>query len=408
MKERINVNTNISSGFEQTWRWFGPNDPIILKEIKQTGAVGIVTALHQIPVGEEWSIEEIQIRKKVIEAEGLTWSVVESVPVHEDIKKQKDNFKKYIENYKQTLNNLGECGIDTVCYNFMPVLDWSRTSLDVEFYDGTITTKFDAKIFAAFDLFILERQGAEQDYTEIQINEAKSFHKTLDKNQKNKLLKTILLGLPGSLEAYTIEEFKFAIAEYNEIGNIELRKNLLHFIREIIPTAEKSGIRMAIHPDDPPWTLLGLPRVVGNKKDIEQILSAVDSPNNGLTFCTGSFGAGYNNNLVDMASSFASRINFIHLRNLTRNEDGNFMEAYHLDGDLDLFQIMKTLLAEQKKRMEQGRKDFRMPMRPDHGQLMIAEQNNKKIYPGYSLMGRMRGLAELRGLEMGILNSLEL
>lgn len=402
------MDRDFKKGFEQTWRWFGPNEPISLKEIKQTGAVGIVTALHQIPVGEVWSLDEIQKRKKTIETEGLTWSVVESVPVHEDIKKQKGNFKKYIENYKQTLINLGECGIDTVCYNFMPVLDWSRTSLDVEFYDGTITTKFDAKIFATFDLFILEREGAEQDYTETQINAAKKFHETLDDNQKDKLLKTILLGLPGSLEAYTIEGFKSAIAEYNEIGNTELRSHLLHFIKEIIPIAEEVGIRMAIHPDDPPWTLLGLPRVVGNEFDIQQILDSVDSPNNGLTFCTGSFGAGYNNNLADMASSFASRINFIHLRNLTRNEDGDFMEAYHLDGDIDIYQIMKTLLEEQNKRIEQGRKDYRMPMRPDHGQLMIAEQNNKAIYPGYSLMGRMRGLAELRGMELGILRSLNL
>lgn len=401
------MNKEIKKGFEQTWRWFGPNDPITLKEIKQTGAVGIVTALHQIPVGEVWSIDEIQKRKKTIETEGLTWSVVESVPVHEDIKKQKGIFKKHIANYKQTLINLGECGIDTVCYNFMPVLDWSRTDLDVEFNDGTITTKFDAKVFAAFDLFILERHGAEQDYNEPQIKEAKRFHETLNENQKDKLLKTILHGLPGSLESYTIAGFKSAIAEYNEIGNSELRNNLIYFIQEIIPTAEQAGIRMAIHPDDPPWSLLGLPRVVGNEFDIKQILDAVDSPNNGLTFCTGSFGAGYNNNLVNMASSFASRINFIHLRNLTRNEDGDFMEAYHLDGDLDIFQIMKTLLTEQNRRIEQGRKDIRMPMRPDHGQLMIAEQSNKAIYPGYSLMGRMRGLSELRGMEIGILRSLD-
>lgn len=393
---------NVINGFEQTWRWFGPNDPYTLREIKQTGAVGIVTALHQIPVGEVWSIEEIKKRKQLIENEELSWSVIESVPVHEDIKKQKGNYNEYIRNYKQTIKNIGTCGINTVCYNFMPVLDWSRTDLNVEFNDGTITTKFDAKVFAAFDLYILQRLEAERDYDQTQINEAKSYYKLLDENQKNKLLKTVLYGLPGSLETYTIEEFRLAIAEYNDIGDKELRKNLFYFIKEIIPTAEEAGVFMAIHPDDPPWSLLGLPRVVGNKLDIEQILGVVDSPNNGLTFCTGSFGAGYSNDLVDMAENFASRINFIHLRNLTRNKNGDFMEAYHLDGDIDMFSVMRALLREQKKRLEKGRKDIKMPMRPDHGHLMIPEQNKKGIYPGYSLMGRMRGLAELRGLELGI------
>lgn len=392
--------------FEQTWRWFGPKDPITLKEIKQTGATGIVTALHHIPVGEVWLTDEIMKRKQTIEVEGLNWSVAESVPVHEDIKKRKGDFQKYIENYKESIRNLGKCGVDTVCYNFMPILDWSRTDLKVIFKDGAITTKFETKVFTAFDLFILERKDAEKDYTEEQIREAKKYFKIMDKIQKEKLLQTILLGLPGSLEAYTLEEFKSALSEYNKIGDKELRENLYYFIKEIIPAAEEAGVLMGIHPDDPPWSLLGLPRVVGNKQDIQQILNVVDSPSNGITFCTGSFGAGYKNDLVEMAKTFAHRINFLHLRNLTRNEDGDFMEAYHLDGEIDLYEVMKTLFLEQQRRINEGRKDTRMPMRPDHGHLMIPEQNKKGIYPGYSLFGRMRGLAELRGMELGIKRSL--
>jgi len=392
--------------FEQTWRWFGPKDPITLKEIKQTGATGIVTALHHIPVGEVWLVDEIMKRKQTIEVEGLNWSVAESVPVHEDIKKRKGDFQKYIENYKESIRNLGKCGVDTVCYNFMPILDWSRTDLKVIFKDGAITTKFETKVFTAFDLFILERKDAEKDYTEEQIREAKKYFEIMDKIQKEKLLQTILLGLPGSLEAYTLEEFKSALSEYNKIGDKELRENLYYFIKEIIPAAEEAGVLMGIHPDDPPWSLLGLPRVVGNKQDIQQILNVVDSPSNGITFCTGSFGAGYKNDLVEMAKTFAHRINFLHLRNLTRNEDGDFMEAYHLDGEIDLYEVMKTLFLEQQRRINEGRKDTRMPMRPDHGHLMIPEQNKKGIYPGYSLFGRMRGLAELRGMELGIKRSL--
>ncbi|MFH1195033.1 MAG: mannonate dehydratase [bacterium] len=392
---------------EQTWRWFGPNDPITLKEIKQTGATGIVTALHQIPVGEIWSVEEILKRKQLIESEGLTWSVVESVPVHENIKKRKDNYLQLIENYKQTIRNLGQCMIDTVCYNFMPILDWSRTDLRVEFYDGAITTKFESTAFAAFDLFILKRENAERDYSDDKIKSAQEYFDSMTDEQIKKLTDTILLGLPGSLEAMTLDKFKKALSEYNSIGDKELRENLLSFIKAIIPTAEEANIRMAIHPDDPPWSLLGLPRIVGNKNDIEQILNVVDSPSNGITLCTGSFGAGTKNDLVDMAKSFAHRINFVHLRNLTRNEDGDFMEAYHLEGEIDLYEVMKTLLLEKQRRLNEGRKDTRLPMRPDHGHLSIPEFGKEEIYPGYSLFGRMRGLSELRGLELGIIRSLE-
>jgi mannonate dehydratase len=391
---------------EQTWRWFGPKDPISLREIKQTGARGIVTALHHIPIGEIWSVKEIMKRRQIIDAEGLKWSVAESVPVHEDIKKKKGNYIKYIENYKESVRNLGQCSIDTVCYNFMPVLDWSRTDLQIVFEDGAITTKFEASVFAAFDLFIMKRAGAEKNYSEYQINKAEQYYQSLDEGQKERLIQTVLLGLPGSLDAYTLEEFKSALSEYDDIGDVGLRENLRYFLKEIIPVAKESGVLMAIHPDDPPWPLLGLPRVVSNKQDIEQLLGVIDSPSNGLTLCTGSFGADINNDLVDMAESFAKRINFVHLRNLTRNEDGDFTEAYHLDGQVDIYGVIKVLLIEQKRRVEEGRKDNRMPMRPDHGHLMLPDQHKQGIYPGYSLFGRMRGLAELRGLELGIKRSL--
>ena len=334
--------------------------------------------------------------------------MVESLPVHENIKKHNGNYKLLIENYKQTIRNLGQSGIDIVCYNFMPVLDWSRTDLNVVFNDGSITTKFETKVFAAFDLFILKRNGAEKNYNENQISSAKEYFNGLNDYHKKKLTDTILLGLPGSLETYTLEKFKSAIEEYQSIGEKGLRKNLYEFIKEIIPVAQESGVFMAIHPDDPPFSLLGLPRVVSNKKDVQQILDAVESIHNGLTLCTGSFGAGYNNNLVEITESFSDKINFVHLRNVTRNEDGDFLEDNHLDGDIDIYGVMKTLLVEQKKRVEEGRENQRLPMRPDHGHLMIPDMERKGIYPGYSLFGRMRGLAELRGMELGIKRSLDL
>ncbi len=395
-------------GFEHTWRWFGPKDPISLKEIKQTGATGIVTALHHIKTGEVWSVDEILKRKKMIEDEGLTWSVVESVPVHENIKKRKGSYKSLIENYKSTIRNIGACGINVICYNFMPVLDWSRTDLNVIFRDGSITTKFESTPFAAFDLFILKRKNSEKDYSQEKNKAAKSYYDKLNEDEKQKLIDTVLLGLPGSLEAYTLDEFKNALSEYDEIGEKELRNNLHLFIKEIIPAAEESGVFMAIHPDDPPFALLGLPRVVSNKNDIEQILNTVESNNNGITMCTGSFGAGYFNDCVEISERFADRINFVHLRNVMRNEDGDFLEENHLEGDVDMYGVIKALLVEQKRRKESGREDYRMPMRPDHGHLMIPDLNREGIYPGYSLFGRMRGLAELRGLELGITRSLKL
>ncbi|HCV43385.1 MAG TPA: mannonate dehydratase [Bacteroidetes bacterium] len=391
---------------EQTWRWFGPKDPITLKEIRQTGATGVVTALHHVPRGEVWSVEEIQKRKGKIEAEGLTWSVAESIPIHEDIKKRSGNHRLYIDRYKESLRNLGKCGVDINCYNFMPVLDWSRTNLQVVFEDGSITTDFNTVAFAAFDIFILRRHNAEKDYDEGRYSRAKQHYEGLTAVEKEKLLQTVLLGFPGSGEAFTLKGLRSALGEYDVLREADLRENLYSFLREVIPVAEESGVLMALHPDDPPWPLLGLPRIVGNKEDIEQILNVVDSSANGITLCTGSLGAGIQNDLVDMAGSFARRINFIHLRNVRRNSDGDFIETNHLDGDVDMYGVLRHLLIEQKRREHEGRKDRRMPFRPDHGHLMIPDQHRQGIYPGYSLFGRMRGLAELRGLEMGISQSL--
>ena len=389
-------------------RWFGPNDPVTLKELRQSGSTGIVTALHHIAAGEPWPVDEIMERKRTVEAEGLTWSVVESVPVHESIKTRTGNHRQHIDNFKQTVRNLGRCGIDTVCYNFMPVLDWSRTDLNVVFHDGSITTKFESRAFAAFDLFILQRPGAEKSYTVEQREAARRYYDALDNRQKKTLQDTILLGLPGSLETYTLDEFRAALHEYDTIGDAELRIHLYSFLKEIIPVAEESGVYMAIHADDPPWPLLGLPRVVSTKEDVGQLLQAVDSDHNGLTLCTGSFGASVKNDLVEMAASFAGRINFLHLRNVTRNAEGDFLEDNTLDGDIDIYGVMKVLLVEQRRRLHEGRKDNRIPIRPDHGHLMIPDMNRKGIYPGYSLFGRMRNLAELRGMELGIRRALNL
>jgi mannonate dehydratase len=395
------------TGFEYTWRWFGPNDPVSLKEIKQTGATGIVTALHQIPVGEVWPFEEILKRKRMIEAEGFRWSVVESVPVHEDIKRRSDNYKEYTENYKCSLRNLSQCGINRVCYNFMPVLDWSRTELNVQFRDGTFTSKFELKSMAAFDMFILKRPGAENDYNDNIKDKAQKYFSSLNEYGKQKLISTILFGLPGSNEAYTLDEFRTALANYKDISEADLLKNLQEFIKEITPVAEESEILLGVHPDDPPMSLLGLPRVVGSKENLQKILDASDLLNNGLTFCTGSLGAGYKNDLVDIAKSFSERINFIHLRNVNRTADGDFIEVAHLDGDVDMYGVMKVFVEEQISRAHKGRKDTHIPMRPDHGLLILDDRAKKNIYPGYSIYGRMKGLAELRGLETGIRLSLE-
>ena len=389
---------------EQTWRWYGPNDRITLRDIKQTGATGIVTALHHIPNGEVWNVEEIQKRKESIEKEGLRWSVVESVPVHEDIKKQTGNWKEYVENYKQSIRNLGQSGIETVCYNFMPVLDWSRTNLEFIFNDGSLALIYEEKVFAAFDMYILKRLGAEKDYTDKIVQEAEAYYKSLSAEQIEKLTNNIIKGLPGAEESYTLEQFQKVLDGYKDIDDAELRKHLQDFLRAIIPVAEEAGVRMAIHPDDPPWGLLGLPRVVSTLDDAKAIISTVDSVANGVTLCTGSWGAGYFNDLSVMAKELASRINFAHLRNVKRDTDYNFNEDYLFNGDVDIYQVLKTIIEEEERRKSEGRKDFSIPVRPDHGNQILGDigQDNNS---GYSLYGRMKGLAEIRGLELGIRRS---
>lgn len=390
-----------------TMRWFGPKDPVSLMDIRQAGCIGVVTALHQIPVGEVWSVEAIEERKRLIETDNdkyvpLQWLVVESLPVHEDIKKGLPSRDQLIENYKTSLKNLAQCGIHTVCYNFMPVLDWSRTNLNYAMPDGGKALRFVWEDFALFDLYILKRPEAPQDYTEDVQASALAKLNQMSTDEIATLTNTVLLGLPGSEEAFDLNTFQGLLNNYKHIGDKELRANLYYFIQQIAPVAQEVGINLCIHPDDPPKPLLGLPRVVSTESDLIQLMATCDVTNNGLTFCTGSLGIREDNDLAGMIERFGDRIHFLHLRT-TKREDNplNFHEAAHLAGDVDMYAIIKAIVAESRKRKATGRADWNIPMRPDHGH-QILDDLHKKTYPGYSAIGRLKGLAELRGLEMAV------
>ncbi|MEC7124729.1 MAG: mannonate dehydratase [Bacteroidota bacterium] len=386
----------------QTWRWYGPNDPVSLLDVRQAGATGVVNALHHIPNGDIWSVKEIQKRKNEIEKAGLTWDVVESLPVHEKIKTRSADFEQIIENYKESMKNLAACGVYVICYNFMPILDWTRTRLDMPLENGSLALEYNASELRVFDLCILRREGAEQDYTIEEIEQAKNQFKNLEALDIQRISDNMLKGLPGSEEGYSMEEFKAMLDTYEGINADQLRSHLVQFLSEIIPLAEELGIRMCIHPDDPPFTLLGLPRVMSTQADYQFIFDQVPPMSNGITFCTGSLGVRADNDLPAIFDSFADRVHFLHLRSTKRDAEGNFYEADHLTGDVDMFEIITRVIKEQRRRVAENRQDASIPMRPDHGHQMLDDLVKQKINPGYSAIGRLKGLAELRGLEWGI------
>ena len=390
---------------QESFRWYGPNDQVPLSYIRQTGAIGVVSSLHHIPYGEVWTEEEILSYKKKIEDAGLIWNVVESLPVHEDIKVRSGRYLEYIENYKTSLRNLGKCGVKVITYNFMPVLDWVRTDLHYKLPDGTEALFYNQKQFAAFEIFILKREGAEADYTPETVAKAKAYYDSMSESERDTLTRGIIDNFPG-FKGVTLEDVRSMLARYKTMTREDLEANLRYFLSKVVPVAEEAGCIMVIHPDDPPRSILGLPRIFSNIDDIRNLLAMQDSPANGICFCSGSFSGRRDNNIVEMFKACAPRVGFLHMRSTQHDDEGNFFEANHLEGCVDMFELMKAVCEEQLRRKAEGRADWQIPMRPDHGHVMMDDLEKPAVAnPGYTAIGRMKGLAELRGLEFGVLKA---